>query len=135
MLGGDLAVLQAPMFDGLSFDPFSLFDDGCCAAEVGVGRRHIFQALMITLVVVMLDERLDLLLEIAGQEVVFQQDAVLQCLVPAFDLALDVRVERRAADMAHGVRLDVIGKLVGDVARTIVREQPWPVPNVRLATA
>jgi hypothetical protein len=30
MLGGELAVLQAPMFDGLSFDPFSLFDDGRC---------------------------------------------------------------------------------------------------------
>ena len=29
MLGGELAVLQAPMFDGLSFDSFPLFDDGC----------------------------------------------------------------------------------------------------------
>ena len=28
MLGGELAVLQAPMFDGLAFDPFALFDDG-----------------------------------------------------------------------------------------------------------
>ena len=28
MSGGDLAVLQAPMFDCLSLDPFSLFDDG-----------------------------------------------------------------------------------------------------------
>ena len=135
MLGGDLAVLQAPMLDGLSFDPFALLDDGCGPAEVGIGGRHIVQALMIALVIVMLDERLDLLLEIAGQEVVFQQDAVLQGLVPAFDLALRLRMERRAADMAHGVRLDIIGKLVGDVARTIVREQPWPVPNVRLVTA
>jgi hypothetical protein len=28
MLGGQLAVLQAPMFDGLSLDPFALLDDG-----------------------------------------------------------------------------------------------------------
>lgn len=28
ILGSDLAVLQAPMRDGLSFDPFSLLDDG-----------------------------------------------------------------------------------------------------------
>jgi len=28
MLGGELAVLQAPMFDCLSLDPFALFDDG-----------------------------------------------------------------------------------------------------------
>jgi hypothetical protein len=28
VLGGEFAVLQAPMFDGLSLDPFSSFDDG-----------------------------------------------------------------------------------------------------------
>jgi len=28
MLGGELAVLQAPMLDGLSLDPFALLDDG-----------------------------------------------------------------------------------------------------------
>jgi hypothetical protein len=41
MLSGELAVLQAPMLDGLSFDPFTLFDDGSCPAEVGVGRRYV----------------------------------------------------------------------------------------------
>ena len=116
--------------DSLSFDPFTLFYDGCGAAEVGVGRRHIVQALMITLVVVMLDERLDLLLEIARQEVVFQEHAILQRLVPAFDLALGLRMERRAANMAHGVRFDVISKFVGDVAGTVVAQQPWAMPNI-----
>lgn len=53
-------MLQAPMFDGLSFDPFTLLDDGLCPAEVGVGRRDVVQALVITLIVVMLDERFDL---------------------------------------------------------------------------
>ncbi len=43
---------------------------------------------MVTLVVVVLDEGVDLGLEVAGQEVVFEQDAVLQGLVPALDLAL-----------------------------------------------
>ena len=66
ILGGDLAVLQAPMFDGLSFDPFSLFDDRFCPAEVGIGGCDVFQALMITLVVIVLDERLDLGFEITG---------------------------------------------------------------------
>jgi hypothetical protein len=37
MLSGELAVLQAPMFDGLSLDPFTLFDDGGSPAEVSVG--------------------------------------------------------------------------------------------------
>lgn len=27
--------MQAPMFDGVSLDPFTLLDDGLCAAEVG----------------------------------------------------------------------------------------------------
>ena len=36
------------MFDGVSFDPFSLFDNVLCSAEVGIGRCHIVQALVIT---------------------------------------------------------------------------------------
>ena len=60
MLGGELAVLQAPMFDGLSLDPFALFDDGWGSAEVGIGGRDVVQALVVALVVVLLDERLDL---------------------------------------------------------------------------
>ncbi len=63
-------MLQAPMFDGLSLDPFTLFDDSAGPAEVGIGGRHIVQALVIALVIVMLDERLDLAFEVAGQEVV-----------------------------------------------------------------
>jgi antitoxin VapB len=38
---------------------------------------------------------------VTGQEVVFQEDAVLQCLVPAFYLSLGLRVERGAAHMVH----------------------------------
>ena len=64
---------------------------------------------MVAAVIVMLDERLDLAFEITGQKVVFLADAVLQSLVPALDLALGLRVERRAAHMAHGSRFDVIG--------------------------
>ena len=35
MLSGELAVLQAPMFDGLSLDPFTLFDDGTVGRQLG----------------------------------------------------------------------------------------------------
>ena len=58
---------QSSMFDGLSIDPFSLFDDGFGPAEVGIGGRNVAQALMVALVVVVLDERLDLGLEVAGR--------------------------------------------------------------------
>ena len=37
MLGGGLAVLQAALFECLSFDPFSLQQDGLTAPEVDVG--------------------------------------------------------------------------------------------------
>ena len=78
MLSGDLAVLQAPMLDSLAFDPFALFDDGFGPAEVGVGGRYVVETLVIAPVVVMLDEGADLDLKVAGQEVVFQEDSVLQ---------------------------------------------------------
>ena len=41
------AVLQAPMFDGLAFDVGPLAQDVGGAAEVGVRRRHVAQALMV----------------------------------------------------------------------------------------
>ena len=129
MLSGDLAVLQAPIFDGLPFDPFALFDDGGSPAEVGVGGRHIVQALVVTLVVVMLDEGLDLGLEVAGQEVVFQQDAVFQGLVPALDLALGLGVERSTAHMTHFLGLDVFSQFAGDVAGAVIAEQPGLVQH------
>ena len=60
-------MLQAPMFECLSLDPFSSFDDGRSPAEVGIGRCHIVEALVVSAVVVMLDEGLDLLVEITAQ--------------------------------------------------------------------
>ena len=40
-------MLQGPVFDGLSFDPFSLQQDGLAASEVDVGGSEIVEALMI----------------------------------------------------------------------------------------
>jgi hypothetical protein len=70
MLGSEPAVLKAPISDGLSLAPFALFDDGWRPAEVGVGGCHVVQALMVALVVVGLDERLDPSLKIAEARVV-----------------------------------------------------------------
>ena len=63
-------MLQAPVFDSVSFDPFSLQQDGFPAAEVYVSGSEVVEALMIAPMVVMLDEVGDLGLEIARQEVV-----------------------------------------------------------------
>ena len=77
---------QAPGFDGLPFDPFSLLQDGLAASEVDIGRSKVLQALVVAPVIVMIDEGVDLQPEITGQVVVLQQDAVLQGLMPALDL-------------------------------------------------
>ena len=128
-------MLQVPILECLSFDPFSSFDNGRSPAEVGIGRRHVVEALVMALIIVMLDEGLDLLLKITGQEVVLQQDAILQGLMPALDLALSLRMERRTAHVAHPVGLDVFGQFACDVARAIITEQARPVQHVGMVAA
>src|SRR3546814_8553425 len=97
--------------------------DGCASdlAEVGISWRHIVQALVVALVVVVLNEGLDLGLKVTRQEVVLQQDAVFQSLVPALDLALGLRMHRGAAHMAHLAGLDVFRQFTRDVAGAIIR--------------
>jgi hypothetical protein len=108
--------LQAPIFDGLSFDPLALFEDGWNYADVGIGGCHVVQALLVTLVVVVLDERRDPDLKVTGQEVAFQQDAVLEGLVPSLDLTLGLAMERRVGHVAHAVSHDIFGQFADDVA-------------------
>ena len=94
MLCGLAAVLQASGFDGVAFDPFSFQQDGMTAPEVDVGRGQVADALVVPEMIVVGDEVADLLLEITGQVVVLEQDAVLERLVPAFDLSLRLGMKR-----------------------------------------
>lgn len=70
-LSDELAVLQAPIFNGLLLDPFALLDDGVSPSEIGIGGRHIAQALMVALTVIVYDERVDLSLKVTRQKLVF----------------------------------------------------------------
>ena len=56
---------------------------------------------MVALVIVVIDEGCDLGFEIAGQEIVFQPDAVLQGLMPMLDLARGLRMISRTALVFH----------------------------------
>ena len=94
-------MLQSSLSDGVAFDPFSFQKDGSASAEVDVGRCEVLQAFMVTPVIVVLDEGRDLGCEITGQIVVLEQNAVLERLVPAFDLALGVSVTSSARIVAH----------------------------------
>ena len=70
--------------------------------------------------VVVTDERIDLSFKVSGQEVVFQQDAVLQSLVPAFDLALGLGMVRRTTRMCHAFVREVFGEIARDVRWSVV---------------
>jgi hypothetical protein len=124
MLGGLAAVHQASAVDGLSFDPFPFQQDGLAPAEVDIDRGEVGDGLVVSQVVLVGDEGGDLGFKIAGQIVVLQQDAVLERLMPALDLALGLRVEGRAADMTHAPIREPIRQIAGDVTRSIVAQQP-----------
>jgi hypothetical protein len=80
-------MLQTTIGDGLAFDPFAFEEDGLGPSEVSVSRSEVAEALVIAGMVVARDEGGDLAFEIAGQVVVLKQDAVLERLMPALDLA------------------------------------------------
>ena len=88
-------MLQAPIFDGHSFDALSFGVDGFILAEVSVGGCHVAEAFVVALVVIVFDELLDLGFKIAGEEVVLEQNAVFESLMPALDFALGLRMVMR----------------------------------------
>ena len=53
---------QAARFDGISFDAFSLLQDGLPATETDIGRSEVVQVLMVAPADLMVDEGVDLLL-------------------------------------------------------------------------
>ena len=60
------------MFDSLSFDRGALGEDGGTTAEVDVGRGQIVEALVISAVIIVVAEGLDLGLEVTRQIAIFQ---------------------------------------------------------------
>ena len=77
-------MLQAALLDCQFLDLFPFSDDGFVTPKIDVGRCDVVEALVISLVVVVLDEGPDLTFKIAGQVVVFQQNPVLHGLMPPF---------------------------------------------------
>lgn len=122
MLSGLLAILQAPQVDSVFLDPFSLLQDLVATSEVDVSGCQVLQALVISSMIVVADEPANLALEITGEEVVFQQDAVLQGLVPSFDLALCLGMVWCPANVPHTISIQPFSQFGRDVGWTIVRQ-------------
>ena len=108
-------MVAAAVLDGTSFDLLSHVQNALAASEVDVGRREVVEAFVISVMIVVIDEGVDLVSQIAGQVIVFQQDAVLQRLVPSLDLALGLRVMRGATDVIDALVLKIVGQVGGDV--------------------
>ena len=64
-------MLQAALLDCPFLDPFPFSKNGFVASEVDVCGCDVVQALVVTLVIVVVDEGLDLGFEVTWQEVVF----------------------------------------------------------------
>ena len=71
---------------------------------------------MVAQMIVVADEVSDLLFEITRQIVVFEQDAVLQGLMPALDLALGLGMHRGTAGVVHTLVAEPFCQFSRDVA-------------------
>ena len=87
--------MQASGFECLVFDPFSFQQNGLASAEVDISGCEVGDAFVVSKMVVVADEVSDFLFEITRQIIVLEQDAVLEGLMPALDLALRHRMVRR----------------------------------------
>ena len=101
------------------------------ASEVDVGRRQVLQAFVVAMVIVVINEAIDVPFEVARQVVVVEQDAVLERLMPALNLALGLRMVGRSANMVHADIFEPLCQIAGDVAGPIVAQQPRFVYDAR----
>src|ERR1051326_7973567 len=125
-------VLQAAVSNGLSLDPFSFGQDGWTASKVGVGGGGIVDAFVVSAVVVVVDEGRDLSFEVAGQEVVFQQDAVFEGLVPALDIALGHWMIGRPGQMFDVASTEPVREIARDITGTVIGQQPRSIRELGL---
>ncbi len=76
-------------------------------ACIGVCGCDVVQAIVVPLVIVMTNEGGDVRLKITRQKIIFEQDAVLQRLMPSLNLALFLGMIGRAACVRHALAFQV----------------------------
>ena len=113
-------MLQAALLDCLFLDRFPFSENVFVTPEVDVRGSDVVQALVIAVIVVVIDKDTNLLLQVAWQVVVFQENTVLHGLVPSFDLTLSLRMEWSAANVFHFLLFHPFSQIGRDVARAII---------------
>ena len=115
MLSGLAAMRQPSQFECPFLDLLPSLDDRCGPPEIDVSGRQIAEALMVSAIVLVLDEGAVLRLQVPRQVIVLQQDAVLQGLMPTLDLTLGLGMVRGTPDVVHALCLEPISKFARDV--------------------
>jgi hypothetical protein len=115
-------MVQAAILDGLVFDAPPFSQDGFSATKVDVGRCQVADALVVAVVVVVFDECGDGGFKFPFEEVVFEQDAVFEGLMPPLDFALSLWMHWRAANMFHALVLKIFRQIASNVGRAIVAQ-------------
>lgn len=116
-------MFQAAFLDCQFFDLSPFCDDVLISPQVNIRRGDVSKALVISLVVVIIDEGSDLLLKLARHVIIFQQHTVFHGLVPAFDFTLRLWMERRTAYMVYFLLFQPLGQIARYITRTIIAEQ------------
>jgi hypothetical protein len=93
-------MLQATIGDCLSFDPFAFEEDGLRPSEVSAGVR-LARLSWCRAWLYCATKAATRRSRSPGRLIVLEQDAVLERLMPALDLALGPRVIRGAADVLY----------------------------------
>ena len=128
-------MVQAAVLDGLVFDAPPFSQDGFAATKVVVGRCQVADALVVAVVVVVFDEGGDDGLKFPFEEVVFEQDAFFEGLMPPLDFALSLWMHWRAANVFHAIALKIFRQIASDIGRAIVAEEARFVHNLGAAAA
>ena len=75
--------------------------------------------------IIVVHEGFDLNIQVFWEEVVFQQNAVFQGLVPTLNLALGLRMIRGATRMLYAFVVQPFGQFPGDITGAIITQKAW----------
>ena len=90
---------------------------------------------MVPAVIVVIHESPDVLFKVSGKIVVFEQDPVLQRLMPSLDLALGLRMIGSTTNVIDLLGVQPVSEFCRDVAGPIVTQQSWLVSHPGPITA
>ena len=90
---------------------------------------------MVPAVIVVIHESPNILFKVSRKIVAFEQDPVLQRLMPSLDLALGLRMIGSTTNMIDLLGVQPVSEFCRDVAGPIVTQQPWLVSHPGPITA